>query len=159
MHAHPVPRTADICKHGRKRTTVAKGIQNTMSKTSMLVNFHVRHASPLRLRRWHLFSRNVYYGFMTPSGLALFKSGLGIEMPKDDRYKMTIADLVYALMSVLVFAAIAFADHHVTNCLFPAYKQEMDQVMETFPLMIGTVCSTSFFIFPNTRYDVGCMAT
>ncbi|KAJ3694947.1 hypothetical protein LUZ60_000324 [Juncus effusus] len=143
----PSPRAAaaDVCRHGRKRTAVAKGIQSTMSKTSMLVNFlptgtllmfemllpsssgdgTCSHVSTMMINVLLLIyagscfffhftdsfrapDGNVYYGFVTPSGLALFKSGLGIEMPKDDRYKMTIADLVHALMSVMVFAAIAF---------------------------------------------------
>lgn len=100
----------------------------------------------------------VYYGFVTPNGLALFKSGLGVEVPKDDRFKMGFTDLVHALMSVMVFTVIAFSDHRVTNCLFPDHKKEMDEVMETFPLMVGVICSGLFLVFPNTRFGVGCGA-
>ncbi|ONK75831.1 uncharacterized protein A4U43_C03F21020 [Asparagus officinalis] len=100
----------------------------------------------------------IYYGFVTPRGLALFKSGLGVEVPKDERYKMGFTDLVHAVMSVMVFAAIALSDHRVTNCLFPGHRKEMDEVMESFPLMVGVVCSGLFLVFPNTRFGVGCMA-
>jgi Protein of unknown function (DUF679) len=35
----PVSSPPSACTHGRKRRAVAKGFQNTLSKTSMLVNF------------------------------------------------------------------------------------------------------------------------
>ncbi|CAL5430990.1 unnamed protein product [Camellia sinensis] len=101
---------------------------------------------------------NVYYGFVTPKGLAVFKSGLGVEVPKDERYKIGFTDFVHALMSVMVFVAIAFSDHRVTKCLFPGHGKEMEEVMESFPLMVGVICSGLFLVFPNTRYGVGCMA-
>uniref|UniRef100_A0A5B7CEN2 Uncharacterized protein n=1 Tax=Davidia involucrata TaxID=16924 RepID=A0A5B7CEN2_DAVIN len=100
----------------------------------------------------------VYYGFVTPKGLAVFKSGLGVEVPKDERYKVGFNDFVHAIMSVMVFVAIAFSDHRVTDCLFPEHAKELDEVMESFPLMVGIVCSGLFLVFPNTRYGIGCMA-
>ncbi|KAF2282983.1 hypothetical protein GH714_043632 [Hevea brasiliensis] len=92
-------------------------------------------------------------------GLAVFKPGLAVEVPKDEKYKVGFTDFVHAIMSVMVFVAIAFSDHRVTDCLFPGHVKEMDQVMESFPLMVGIVCSGLFLLFPNTRYGVGCMAT
>ncbi|KAK8687974.1 hypothetical protein V6N13_086763 [Hibiscus sabdariffa] len=35
--------------------------------------------------------------------------------PKDDKYKVRLTDFIHAVMSVLVFMAIAFLDHRVTN--------------------------------------------
>uniref|UniRef100_A0A804PY59 Uncharacterized protein n=1 Tax=Zea mays TaxID=4577 RepID=A0A804PY59_MAIZE len=35
----------------------------------------------------------------------------------------------------------------------------MDDVMECFPLMVGAMCSLLFLVFPNTRYNIGCLAT
>ncbi|CAI0402133.1 unnamed protein product [Linum tenue] len=101
----------------------------------------------------------VYYGFVTPKGLAVFKPGLGIEVPKDDKYRLGFTDFVHAMMSVMVFMAIALSDHRVTDCLFPGHVKELDEVMESFPLMVGVVCSGLFLVFPNTRYGIGCMAT
>nr|GMD28708.1 protein DMP9-like [Ipomoea batatas] len=100
----------------------------------------------------------VFYGFVTPAGLAVFKSDPGVEIPKDERYKVGITDLVHALMSVLVFVAIAFSDHRVTDCLFPGHAKELYEVMQSFPLMVGIICSGLFLVFPNTRYGVGCMS-
>ena len=88
----------------------------------------------------------------------MFKSGLGVEVPKDERYKVGLNDFVHAIMSVMVFVAIAFSDHRVTNCLFPGHANDMDEVMESFPLMVGIICSALFLVFPNTRFGVGCMS-
>ncbi|XP_047333289.1 protein DMP8-like [Impatiens glandulifera] len=100
----------------------------------------------------------VYYGLVTRKGLAVFKPGLGIEVPKDEKYKAGVSDLVHAVMSVMVFMAIAFSDNRVTGCLFPGWSVEMDEIMESFPLMVGIVCSGIFLVFPNTRYGIGFMA-
>ncbi|XP_050203285.1 protein DMP8-like [Mercurialis annua] len=192
-----IPPPENSKEPGRKRRAVAKGVQNTLSKTSMLVNFLPTgtlltfemvlptvikngecstHVSVLMLLLllglcavscffFHFTDSfkgpdgKVYYGFVTPKGLAVFKPGLGVEVPKDERYKVGLTDFVHAMMSVMVFAAIALSDHRVTNCLFPGYVEEMTQVMESFPIMVGVVCSGLFLVFPNTRYGIGCMST
>lgn len=89
----------------------------------------------------------------------MFKPGIEVEIPRDEKYKLGFTDFVHAMMSVMVFVAIAFSDHRVTNCLFKGHEKEMDQVMESFPLMVGVVCSGLFFVFPTTRYGIGCMAS
>lgn len=89
----------------------------------------------------------------------MFKAGLGVEVPKDDKYRVGFSDFVHAIMSVMVFVAIAFSDHRVTDCIFPGHAKDMDEVMESFPLMVGTICSGLFLVFPNTRFGIGCMAT
>ncbi|KAB1208356.1 hypothetical protein CJ030_MR7G023885 [Morella rubra] len=181
---------------GRKRRAVAKGVQKTISKTSMLVNFLPTGTlltfemvlpsvsgnglcSPvstiminallclctLSCFFFHFTDSyrgpddTIYYGFVTPKGLAVFKAGLGVEVPKEDKYRVGLSDFVHAIMSVMVFVAIAFSDHRVTNCLFPGHAKEMDEVMEGFPLMVGIICSGLFLVFPNTRHGIGCMAT
>ncbi|KAK6159944.1 hypothetical protein DH2020_003325 [Rehmannia glutinosa] len=77
----------------------------------------------------------LYYGFVTPKGLAVFKTGLGVEVPKEERFKVGLSDFVHALMSALVFVAIALSDHRVTGCVFPGHAAELDEVMQSFPLM------------------------
>ncbi|KAH0452067.1 hypothetical protein IEQ34_019366 [Dendrobium chrysotoxum] len=185
----------------RRRSIIAKGMQKTLSKTSMLVNFLPTGTlltfemllpsasgdgtcSPVSTTMIYILlgicalscfffhftdsfrapDGKVYYGFVTPRGLALFKSGnLGadaeVHVPHDERYMMGFVDLIHAAMSVLVFAAIGLSDHRVTNCLFPGHKKEMDEFMDSFPLMVGVVCSSLFLVFPNTRYGIGCMPT
>lgn len=181
---------------GRKRRAMAKGMQKTLSKTSMLVNFlptgtlltfemllpsvsgkgectavntmMINLLLGLCALSCFLFhftdsfkggDGKVYYGIVTPRGLAVFKTGLTeVEVPKEERFKVGFTDLVHAVMSVMVFMAIAFSDHRVTNCLFPGHVADMEEVMESFPLMVGTICSALFLVFPNTRYGIGCMA-
>ncbi|KAI9120555.1 hypothetical protein K1719_007588 [Acacia pycnantha] len=206
-NASPRPPQEDAAPHGttsgeapaeeggRKRRAVAKGVQKTLSKTSMLVNFlptgtlltfemvlptitKSGHCSDVHSLMIHVLlglcalscfffhftdsfrgpDGTVYYGFVTPKGLSVFKSGLHVEVPKDDRFKVGLTDFVHAIMSVMVFVAIAFSDHRVTDCLFPGHEKEMDQVMESFPLMVGIVCSGLFLVFPNSRHGVGCMS-
>lgn len=178
-----------------KRAVVAKGMQKTLSKTSMLVNFLPTgtlltfemllpsvsgkgECTPVNTMMINLLlglcalscflfhftdsfkdgDGKVYYGIVTPSGLAVFKTGLTeVHVPKEERFKVGFTDFVHAVMSVMVFMAIAFSDHRVTNCLFRGHVEDMEQVMESFPLMVGTICSGLFLVFPNTRYGIGCM--
>lgn len=189
--------TSDPQPGGRKprRAIMAKGVQKTLSKTSLLGNFlptgtlltfemvlpsiykngectHVQtmmtHAllglGALSCFFFHFTDSfrgadgNVYYGFVTPKGLSVFKPGLAVEVPKDEKLKVGFTDFVHAVMSVMVFVAIAFSDHRVTNCLFPGREKDMDQVRESFPLMVGIVCSSLFLVFPTSRKGIGCMS-
>ncbi|KAI3917247.1 hypothetical protein MKX01_000024 [Papaver californicum] len=98
-----------------------------------------------------------HYGYITPRGLAVFKPNLGVETPKDE--KLCFPDFVHALMSVAVFAAIVGGDRRVTHCLLRKLEKEIDEVMESLPLIIGVICSGLYLVFPNTRYGVGCVVT
>ncbi|KAK6928186.1 Protein DMP [Dillenia turbinata] len=180
----------------KRGAVVAKSVQKTLSKTSLLANFlptgtlltfemvlpsvyRSGDCSPvstimidvllvicaLSCFFFHFTDSfkgpdgKVYYGFVTPKGLAVFKPGLEVVVPKDDKFKVALTDFVHAIMSVMVFMAIAFSDRRVTTCLFPRHEKEMDEVMEGFPLMVGILCSGLFLVFPKNRYDIGCMAT
>ncbi|GAU45975.1 hypothetical protein TSUD_401150 [Trifolium subterraneum] len=178
-----------------RRAIMAKGVQKTLSKTSLLGNFlptgtlitfemvlpsiyrngQCTHVHIIMMHfllimcalscfffhftdSFHGADGNVYYGFVTRKGLSVFKPGLAVLVPKDDKYKVGFQDFVHAIMSVMVFVAIAFSDYRVTNCLFPGHEREMDQVMESFPLMVGIICSGLFLIFPTSRHGIGCMS-
>ncbi|KAJ6718281.1 PROTEIN DMP8-RELATED [Salix purpurea] len=180
---------------GSKRRAVAKGMQKTISKTSMLVNFLPTGTlltfemllpsiskngacTPIAALMIHALlglcslscfffhftdsfkgpDDKIYYGFVTTKGLAVFKPGLTVDVPKDERYRVGFTDLVHAMMSVMVFMAIALSDHRVTECLFPGHVKEMDEVMESFPLMVGVICSSLFLVFPTSRHGIGCMS-
>lgn len=181
---------------GNKRRAVANGMQKTISKTSMLVNFlptgtlltfemlipsiyKTGQCTSITTLMTHVLlglcslscfffhftdsfkgpDGKLYYGFVSPKGLAVFKPGLAVDVPKDEKYKVGFTDFVHAMMSVMVFMAIAMSDHRVTDCLFPGHAKEMDEVMETFPLMVGVICSGLFLVFPNSRHGIGCMAS
>ncbi|XP_059651101.1 protein DMP8-like [Cornus florida] len=105
-----------------------------------------------------------YYGFVTPTGLKMFNSH-EVVPPEDtdkftsDDFKLGFRDFVHAIMSVMVFMAFAFSDHRVTNCVFPGHEKEMYEMMESFPWMIGFVCSGLFFVLPARRSGIGCVPT
>ncbi|XP_061347397.1 protein DMP9-like [Gastrolobium bilobum] len=195
IHPSDPPSSAPPPEPGRKRRAMAKGVQKTLSKTSLLGNFlptgtlltfemvlpsiykngQCTHVHTMMIHfllalcslscfffhftdSFHGADGKVYYGFVTPKGLSVFKPGLHVEVPKDEKFKVGFQDLVHAIMSVMVFVAIAFSDHRVTHCLFPGHEKEMDQVMESFPLMVGIVCSGLFLVFPTSRRGIGCMS-
>ncbi|MED6135601.1 hypothetical protein PIB30_048057 [Stylosanthes scabra] len=146
-----------------RRAIMAKGVQKTLNKTSLLGNFlptgtllTFEMVLPSVYKNGQYGT--IYYGFVTPRGLSVFKPGIPVQVPKEEKYKVSFTDFVHAFMSVLVFVAIAFSDHRVTNCLFPGHEKDMDQVMESFPLMVGVVCSGLFLVFPNSRRGIGCMS-
>ncbi|XP_042482960.1 protein DMP9-like [Macadamia integrifolia] len=100
----------------------------------------------------------VVYGFVTFKGLLVYTSDAGLDFIKEPiRLKAGFTDFLHAVMSAMVFVAIAFSDHRVTSCLFPSHVKAMDEIMQTFPIMVGIVCSGLFLIFPTTRYGIGCM--
>ncbi|KAL8142340.1 hypothetical protein V2J09_015372 [Rumex salicifolius] len=158
----------------RTKRAMAKGVQTTLSKTSMLAHFlptgtlltfemvlpsiyGVGRSSTVSTTMmitllslctlscffFHFTDSfrtpdgKVVYGFVTTKGLAVFKSGLGLNVPKDDKFHVHFSDFVHAMMSVMVFLSIAFSDHRVTTCLLPEYTKEMEEAMESFPLMVG----------------------
>ncbi|CAH1431633.1 unnamed protein product [Lactuca virosa] len=195
----PPPSSALSPPHAGRRKklqrTLSKGVQKTLSKTSLLVNFlptgtlltfemvlpsiygnsQCSAVATLMINLlltictlscffFHFTDSfrspdgKIHYGFITPSGLKVFKPNPNIEVPKDDRYKIGLSDFIHAMMSSMVFMSIALSDHRVTDCLFPGHAKEMDEVMQSFPLMIGIVCSGLFLVFPNTRYGIGCLS-
>ncbi|CAK9162913.1 unnamed protein product [Ilex paraguariensis] len=92
----------------------------------------------------------VYYGFVTHKGLAVFKPGLNVDVPKEERYKLGFTDFVHAIMSVMVFMAIALSDHRVTNCLFPGHEKDMD---ESIHGMVRLRFLTTKQIYPPKTYN------
>ncbi|TVU11952.1 hypothetical protein EJB05_45564, partial [Eragrostis curvula] len=99
----------------------------------------------------------VYYGLVRKRGLSLLRTGLGVEVPRDDRYRRRCRDFVHAVLAVLIFAAVALADHRVYGCLIPGHSKKIHKVMENFPqLLVGAVCSVFFQMFPNLRCGIGC---
>lgn len=92
------------------------------------------------------------YGFVLPSGLKVFNPDPAVQVPTNSKYKMEFADYVHALLSVVVFLAIAFSDQRVIDCLLPQKTEEVHQVMDTLVLIVAFVCSSLFLLFPVTRH-------
>ncbi|KAL4382560.1 hypothetical protein HN51_006216 [Arachis hypogaea] len=90
----------------------------------------------------------VYYGFVTTKGLWVqnHRGYIG-----GRRYKLGFADVLHAVLSMVVFLAMAFSDQRVIDCLFPKHVDDMEQVMRTLVLVVGFLCSSLFLLFPVHR--------
>jgi hypothetical protein len=62
---------------------------------------------------------------------------------------------MHAVMSILVFAAIALFDQNVVNCFFPEPSKEIQEVLTALPVGIGVFCSMLFVAFPTERHGIG----
>ncbi|KAK9214119.1 hypothetical protein WN944_006107 [Citrus x changshan-huyou] len=105
-------------------------------------------------------SGQVYYGFATFKGLFLFDyiqnpNASDHDLPDLNKYRIRFIDGVHAVLSVLVFAAVALRDKNVLSCFFPTPKHETQEVSDIVPVGIGLICSLLFVIFPTRRHGIG----
>ncbi|KAF8016047.1 hypothetical protein BT93_H1565 [Corymbia citriodora subsp. variegata] len=98
----------------------------------------------------------VYYGFATSKGLYLFDTTVpSTSLPDLSKYKRGLIDWVHAVLSVLVFGAVALRDKNVESCLYPKAGHEAQEVMDIVPVGIGLICSLLFVVFPTRRHGIG----
>ncbi|CAA0841529.1 Protein of unknown function (DUF679 [Striga hermonthica] len=104
----------------------------------------------------------VYYGFATFKGLWLFdyvgaaNSGLARDF---GGYRLGFVDFVHAVLSVLVFGAVAVRDKNVVGCFYPRPGVEAREVLDIGPIGIGLVASLLFVVFPSRRHGIGYPVT
>ncbi|KAI6701737.1 hypothetical protein NL676_016061 [Syzygium grande] len=102
----------------------------------------------------------VYYGFATSKGLYLFDTAVpSTSLPDMSKYRRGFIDWVHALLSVLVFGAVALRDKNVVSCLYPNAGHEAQEVMDIVPVGIGLICSLLFVVFPTRRHGIGYPVT
>ncbi|XAR56302.1 hypothetical protein NMG60_11036737 [Bertholletia excelsa] len=107
----------------------------------------------------------VFYGFVTPKGLWLFDyqaaaAAAGTAgVPDLGKYRLSFMDGVHAVLSVLVFGAVALRDRNVATCFYPAPARETKEVLDIVPIGIGLICSLLFVVFPTRRHGIGCPVT
>ncbi|KAL0384613.1 UNVERIFIED_CONTAM: protein DMP3 [Sesamum radiatum] len=100
----------------------------------------------------------VYYGLATSRGMWLFDyptvpaSAPSAELSK---YRLRLVDFVHAVLSVLVFVAVALRDKNVVSCLYPSPGHEVQEVLDIVPMGIGLISSLLFVIFPTKRHGIG----
>lgn len=99
----------------------------------------------------------VYYGFATFKGMFLFDfpDPTGSTLPDLSKYRIKFIDGVHAVLSVLVFGAVALRDKNVLNCFYPTPKHETQEVLSIAPVGIGLICSLLFVVFPTRRHGIG----
>ncbi|PKI53057.1 hypothetical protein CRG98_026637 [Punica granatum] len=104
----------------------------------------------------------VYYGFATSKGMFLFDTAATAataSLPDLTKNRRTFIDWVHAILSVLVFGAVALRDRNVVSCLYPAPGHEVQEVLDIVPIGIGLICSLLFMVFPTRRHGIGYPVT
>ncbi|GMI70632.1 DUF679 domain membrane protein 3 [Hibiscus trionum] len=103
----------------------------------------------------------VYYGLATFKGLFLFDypDPKDSSLPDLSKYKLKFIDGVHAVLSVLVFGAVALRDKNVLKCFYPAPEHETEEVLSIAPVGVGLICSLLFVVFPTTRHGIGYPVT
>ncbi|CAN6900718.1 unnamed protein product [Brassica oleracea var. botrytis] len=104
---------------------------------------------------------NVYYGFATRKGMWVFDypdpSGLGL--PDLSKYRIRFVDWIHAVLSMLVFGAVAMRDKNAVSCFYPAPEQETKKVLDIVPIGVGVICGLLFLVFPTRRHGFGYPVT
>uniref|UniRef100_A0A7N0R945 Uncharacterized protein n=1 Tax=Kalanchoe fedtschenkoi TaxID=63787 RepID=A0A7N0R945_KALFE len=98
---------------------------------------------------------NVCYGFATVRGLWVIDGSGNLPQPLASKYRLHLIDFMHALMSILVFAAIALFDDNVVHCLYPSPSKEVQEILTGLPVCIGVFCSMFFVAFPTRRHGIG----
>ena len=98
----------------------------------------------------------VRYGFATTRGLWVIDGGAPLDDPRAAAaYRIRFLDLVHAVVSVMIFAAVALLDQNVVACFYPVPSEDARQVLTVLPIAIGVVGSMLFVTFPTTRHGIG----
>ncbi|KAK3138011.1 hypothetical protein QOZ80_5AG0363290 [Eleusine coracana subsp. coracana] len=98
----------------------------------------------------------VRYGFATFRGIWVIDGGAALDPPHAAAgYRIRFIDLVHAVVSVMIFAAVALFDQNVVSCFYPVPSEDARQVLTVLPIAIGVVGSMLFVTFPTTRHGIG----
>ncbi|KAG6393719.1 hypothetical protein SASPL_144286 [Salvia splendens] len=98
---------------------------------------------------------NVCYGFATFRGMWIIDGSVTLPLEIAAKYKVRFIDFAHAVMSLVVFAAVAMFNDSVVECLWPSPSPGTKEVLAALPVGIGTVGSMFFLSFPTTRHGIG----
>ncbi|KAI9087702.1 hypothetical protein K1719_030334 [Acacia pycnantha] len=98
---------------------------------------------------------NICYGFATFRGLWVIDGPTTLPPELAEKYCLRFIDFMHAIMSVLVFAAVAMFDQNAVGCFFPEPSYQMQEVLTALPVGIGVICSMLFVVFPTWRHGIG----
>ncbi|KAD5317963.1 hypothetical protein R6Q59_033282 [Mikania micrantha] len=100
-------------------------------------------------------SGQLYYGFATFQGMWLFDYYDPKTVPDLRRYRLRFIDWVHAVLSVMVFGAVALRDRNVVSCFYPSPGRETQEVLDIVPIGAGLISSALFVAFPTRRHEIG----
>ncbi|XP_057773409.1 protein DMP3-like [Salvia miltiorrhiza] len=102
---------------------------------------------------------DVHYGFVTRRGLWLLDSPDAAVLPDLSKFRLRGMDVVHALLSLVVFAAVALRDKNVVGCFYPMPRNEVQKLLDVAPVAVGFLCSLLFVVFPTKRHGIGYPVT
>ncbi|BAT73686.1 hypothetical protein VIGAN_01120000 [Vigna angularis var. angularis] len=98
---------------------------------------------------------NVCYGLATFKGLWVIDGSATLPPELGAKFRLKFIDFMHAVMSILVFAAVALFDQNVVNCFFPSPSTEAREILTVLPVATGIFCSMLFVAFPTHRHGIG----
>ncbi|KAK7400628.1 hypothetical protein VNO78_11853 [Psophocarpus tetragonolobus] len=98
---------------------------------------------------------NVCYGLATFRGLWVIDGSTTLPPELGAKYSLKFIDFMHAVMSILVFAAVALFDQNVVHCLLPSPSNEAREILTVLPVAIGVFGSMLFVAFPTQRHGIG----
>ncbi|QCD84411.1 hypothetical protein DEO72_LG2g4765 [Vigna unguiculata] len=98
---------------------------------------------------------NVCYGVATFKGLWVIDGSTTLPPQLGAKFRLKFIDFMHAVMSILVFAAVALFDQNVVNCFFPSPSTQAREILTVLPVIIGIFCSMLFVAFPTQRHGIG----
>lgn len=97
----------------------------------------------------------VRYGVATFKGLWVIDGPVKLSVEEANKYRLKFLDFVHALVSIMIFVALALFDQNVVKCFCPKPSEETQELLLILPLISGAVGSLLFVSFPTKRHGVG----
>ncbi|KAI3457189.1 hypothetical protein Pfo_013852 [Paulownia fortunei] len=97
----------------------------------------------------------VRYGLATFRGLWIIDGSTTLPPQEALKFRLRFVDFFHALMSILVFVAVAMFDKNVMNCFYPSPSEEALEILTALPVAVGVICSLLFVLFPTRRHGIG----
>lgn len=97
----------------------------------------------------------VRYGVATLKGLWAMDGPVKLSVDKEDKYRLKFIDFVHALVSIMIFVALALFDQNVVKCFCPTPSKEIKELLMVLPVSVGAIGCLLFVSFPTKRHGIG----
>ncbi|KAF5731374.1 hypothetical protein HS088_TW18G00051 [Tripterygium wilfordii] len=97
----------------------------------------------------------IRHGVATFKGLWVLDGSVKLSEEEAEKYKLRFIDFFHAVLSLLVFFAVALFDKNIVKCFCPTPSEETKELIVGLPFWIGVVCSILFVAFPTKRHGIG----
>lgn len=103
---------------------------------------------------------STHYGIATFSGLWPSSSSSSSSSSTTlSSYRLRFKDIVHAFTAVIIFAVLSLLDTNTVNCFYPSFLSTEKTIISVLPVVIGSMSSTVFVLFPSNRNGVGSSST